>query len=235
MAATTRSEFWFSVKVAAFNAAGFLLATLVPTYLDPKLTSEKVYGVRTYPLGYWIALVGPVVFAITFLCLTRIQGWKSRCAVHTALLTIVLGLCLLNFLPMFPHLHVVGWGIYFTIVSLVVTWIKYAPIELAGIEDIGIEPQARIERVKESVALWRTLALSLAVAYLAILVPWYMGIASCRVSEFAEARDQLAIMEVSTIDLIVLSAYVLLGPIYESFNKATEVAEMLLRVKCPNA
>lgn len=162
----------FTLKIAMCNAIGFFVTSAGVTFVDARLSSGIVHGALYYPLGYWICLVAPIVFVVTLISVRRSHSWKAR-AVWPSLCLLLIGApFLLNFRPGFPHMGFCLGILLCCLVSFITSWIYYLPFEVDWIADSDIDRLLKLERIKEIVTLWRTLALSVTFGYLALLIPW---------------------------------------------------------------
>jgi hypothetical protein len=146
---------------------------------------------------------------------------------------LIFGFALLpNFRPSFPHMNVFGWTCLYALCTLISSWVHHVPAELQYVLNPSVPVQARIERVKESVNLWRTFALSLSFGYLAVLVPWVRLQWEGSFPDIGDDRQSYVLMlQICVVQTVCFSAFVVFGPIAESFRKASLAADNLLRIE----
>lgn len=74
--------------------------------------------------------------------------------------------------------------------------------------DESISIQSRIEKIKELVNLWRTIAITLGAGYLAILVPWSNYLFSNMHIFDPFEKEQLLISNGVFVEIYLLSIYI---------------------------
>lgn len=222
---------YFAIKIASFNTFGFCMATGIPTYLDPLLETIGAYGPRQYPLGFWILLIGPSIFVSNYLCLIKLTSLNFRIFLP-GLILIFVGFCsLFNFLPEFPHGSVSTWILLFSLNSIISSWIHYTPLKAEHLNDISIDPSARIEWVKETAAFWRSISISIIVSYMGLLATWFMGSWDWVFKAVGDKGEQILVGLFSASQVTLFSIYFVFGPIFESLSKTKSTADLLLRIK----
>ena len=164
------AEKQFEFKIGFFNSLGFALAVGVPTFFDPLLKSHVRFGAREYFLGPWVLLISPLVFIVTYWCIVKSSKHKYFFSWFPLAVS---GIAVLwNFRPELPHANVTLWIIYYCVASFFASWIRYTPMDFNFVCDGSIHINARIERIKESISQWRTILISIATGFLALIVPW---------------------------------------------------------------
>jgi hypothetical protein len=222
----------FEFRVAFFNALGACMAAGFSTYVDARLTTDIMWGkARHYPLGYWVMLVGPAIFLTTLPWFRKIASWKAKIWLPSIWAMFIGFLLLFNFFPTFPHVNVGGWIVMFAIASIVASWIHYAPVRFDYAGDHTISETARIERVKETVSLWRTVSITITAGYIALLVPWFAYLMTSTSKVVADPGEALLLMLMAGTEVSVFSIWVGLGTILESWRKAMSAADGLLQVR----
>jgi len=115
---------------------------------------------------------------------------------------------------------------------VVTSWIRLEPlIEENDINDMNIPWEFRVERLKESITLWRTVAVGVTLGYLALLVPFSLGLWNSSDRIVTRADEAFLLSTGSAFALTVFTIYVLVGTIYEAFRKAKVTADLLLRIR----
>ena len=161
------SETGFSIRIAVFNSLGFMYSAASVTFLDARFTSHVFYPPRTYPLGYWICLSGPVIFAFTYLCLSNCKTTYGKILSPALILVAAGALSLWNFRPEVPHLGITLATMILALTSIVSSWIRFEPIAADYLQKPDIPWELKIKKLKESITLWRTLAVGLTFGYIA--------------------------------------------------------------------
>jgi hypothetical protein len=224
------TENWFAAKIAIFNSIGFSLGAASATYVDARLTTNLEYGARHYEAGYPIAIFGGLlILASTFLAIRKVALLKLRIAMPAIVLFIIGSVSLPFFRPGFPHFAITGPVFYYSFTSFLSCFIHLLAFRSDRLA--AADFKAALERLKEYGALWRTIAVSVAIGYMAILVPicnttWAQ--ASASVTNGAQAQ---LLKTAFSINLCLFSLYVFWGVIYEAFRKANDAADLMLQIR----
>lgn len=225
------TDAFFRWKIAMFNTVGFLVHAGLTTYVDARLPNRVIYGARHYPLGYWVCLLAVPVFFAGLWGLKSKTLW-ARILVPISGIVCATAIALWNFRPEFPHLNVGFWMGLYALVSLISCWIRFSDERAAFLSADDISPTAKIERIKEMVTVWRTIALSLAIGYIAGAFQWVkMDYDLARQLIAGKTGDPLYEFQVqrliatNNVQLMLFSAYVVAGVLYESFRKSKKTAD----------
>ena len=225
---------WFAVKIATFNSIAFSLIIAYPTFLDPRLKSHLRYkGGSNHPYGYVISLLGgAITLGITLLVLSKASSWKVK-ATLPAIILAVMGLGSLPFfLPEFPHSAIFIWTIQCSFVSLLTCYVHFLPFQEDWLASANFTKSSKIERVKEYATLWRTIAGYLTVGYIAMIIPWSYFIWTLQPPTIVSDKGERFLLgEFGAMGIVGFSLYVFLGVIYESFRRAHDAADLVLRRK----
>lgn len=221
----------FILKIALLNATGFCFISGITTFIDARLTSHVAFGSRHYPLGLNICWGGLLIFIVSSVAAHRDASDRFKMLFPTFVLLIVSIASLINFLPEFPHGGITGGVMACIICGLISSYIHYYAIPCKWISDIDISTNFKIERIKEYVVLWRTVAISLGFGYLALLVPWssLIWMVSPRVAP--KPDEAFLLTQISFAQPVFVSIYVLVGPVWEAFKKAHDAADLFLNLK----
>jgi hypothetical protein len=222
---------WFDRRVAAFNAAGFALATGSVTFVDARLTSHVLFDrAREYPLGYWICGASVPILVGTLWGINRVRHWKWKIALPPLVLLVV-GLCsLANFAPEVPHMGVLLWLLGYCLVSLLAGLLHYLPESPDWLQTQRIRWQLRVERAKESATLWRTVAISTTFGYVALLIPWTNSIWKLA-PQIATKKDEVFLLSATNaMGIAFCSIYVLCAVVFVAFARARRTADLILKI-----
>lgn len=228
------SDKWFAMKIAVFNSIGFSYVTAGVTYVDARLTTHVVFGARHYHAGYAIAVIGGVlIFVITMLAILKATSWKVKAALPTMIFAIVNVVALPFFRPEFPHMGMSSWTLQLSLVCLLACAIHFVPFGTERLAARGISTQIKLERVREYANLWRTIAISLTVGYVAVIIPWSNFIWSQPMHIVKNESEAFLLIHSASIALAILSLYMLFGVVYEAFLKAHRAADLMFSIQDP--
>jgi hypothetical protein len=223
---------WFAVKIALFNLIGFSYVIASVTYVDARLTTHVVYGARHYRAGYPLAVIGGLfIFFSTMLAILKPASWKVKAALP-AMIFAVMGVMALPFFgPEFPHQGMASWTLQLSLVCLLSCLAHFIPFSTEQLTATDISAQIKIERVKEHANLWRTIAISVTVGYIAVIIPWNNFIWSQPSHIVTNASEAFLLGQGAAIALAILSLYMLFGVIYEAFLKAHHAADLMFCIR----
>jgi hypothetical protein len=218
-------------KIAAFNSIGFIIAVSIPTYLDPLLTSDVVYGPRHYTMGYWVNLFAILVFFPTYVSIIKAKvNWQKY--IFSCLFLILCGTFVLwNFKPEFPHGNVVLCVIGYSVVSVVTVWIRYTPLHMEYVENNEIAVQARIEGIKSTLNIWKTITYALIANYLTILYYWLKSFQEFNGYVVTKQEEMVLLNISSEIKAGIFLLYVVIGPLKESLYKIWGISREFFKIK----
>jgi hypothetical protein len=223
---------WFAIKTALFSSLGFSYITAGVTYVDARLTTHVVFGARYYSAGYWVGLIGGIViFGGTLLGMRKTRSWKLQAALPGTLFVIVNVIALPFFRPEFPHMGMSSWTLQLAIVCFLSCAIHFSPLQRRNLVRRRASTAIKLERVKEYANLWRTIAISLTVGYIAVIIPWSNFIWSQPIHIVTNEKEAFLLIHSASIALAVLSLYMLFGVVYEAFLKAHRAADLMFCIK----
>lgn len=229
-----RPSAWFAHRIALFNTLGYGFATGIPTYVDPLLKSHVRFGVRQYPLGFWVLLGCPVIYALT-LALLRQTRWRLPvAALSSAPLLLCSLLAIWNFAPEFPHAAMVTIIAGHAVVGVVATSIHCRDYDKRSLADHSIACQARIEIAKETIGFWRMATMSIGVACFAAAIPLVDFTQRWNARFLTDPAEQHLLNGVLMLNIGVFSLYVVVGPFYEALKKANGAIALLSEIKEAN-
>lgn len=139
-----------------------------------------------------------------------------------------------NFKPEFPHLGVslgiIGCGF----LSLFSSWIHYMPLDVAWLKD-DINPLLKLERIKELVTIWRTIAISIVFGYVSIMFTTAKFMWEVPIQIVTNKDEQFFLGSVLVAYLAFLSIYLAFVLIPEAFRKAGSAADLILQIVMKNS
>ncbi|MCX5786867.1 MAG: hypothetical protein NTX59_14385 [Elusimicrobia bacterium] len=221
------------LKIASFVSFGMGLTAWTTTYMDARI-KHIAYGTRKYPLGYWILIIAPIIFAAMYCGSVWGKSWRRKIVVAETGLIVVSGISLFNFLPEFPHGNMQAGLVFYFIASAITYWIHYAPINSDYVSDTNILDNAKIERAKESINSWRNIVTTLAAGYMVLIIGWchliLLDLPPTMVSVSSPGEMRLVIMW-PLIQLTFFSFFIIFGLLYEGIKKTEKAADVLLSIK----
>lgn len=224
----------FIIKVALFNSLCFSLIVGWVTFVDARLTTHVAFGARYYRGGHAVSFIGGLsVLVFTFFFLPRVVSWKLKATLPTIILVVALAAALPFFRPEFPHGGMTTWTLFLCLVSLVSCWIKYSPTPANWLADEDLSATIKMERIKEYANIWRTVAISITIGYIAVLIPWTSFVWNQSAFFVVDPSERILLSQFGSGLLIALSIYVLLGVVYEAFSKANDAANLMLGIRKP--
>lgn len=223
---------WFAVKIALFNSLGFSYIVAGVTYVDARLTTHVVFGARQYQAGYPLSVIGGfLIFVGTMLVILKADSWKVKAALPAVICAFVSAVALPFFRPEFPHAGMASWMLQLSLVCLLSCMVHFLPFGTEQLTARDISAQIKMERVKEHANLWRTIAISLTVAYVAVIIPWSSFIWSQPTHIVTNASEAFLLSQSASLALAILSLYMLFGLVYEAFLKANRAADLMFGIR----
>lgn len=219
----------FSWRISTSLLVGYLLATVPQCFLDPKLTSHVRYGPRSYESSWLIFPISIVVFIATLILSRSPLVRRSSLFV---VLPFSLGLIVSGplFAPEFIHGNLTFIGMLWTAIALVATWTRNAKLIDPSKDSPGSSPQAQLDYCKEQSLFWRTCALGLAGAYLALIIGFITEVRKFNATIVTDPGELFLLNQYSNVQIGLISLFVMVGPILESIIKARSAIVMLLTV-----
>jgi len=221
---------WFEFKIASFVSVGMGLTVWVTTYVDAR-TTHPLYHAREYPMGYWMLFIIPIIFATMYLGSVSNVSWHKKIVLAELGLVIVGVISLFNFLPEFPHGNMSVWLVLYGIASTIAYWIHYTPVRSDYTLQPDIVDDAKIERVKESINLWRIIVITLGAGYLGIMLQWCHLIWFEGTNTVSDPYEKHLIALFPSIELVFFTFFIIFGLLYEGIKKTEKAADVLLSIK----
>ena len=140
----------FAFRASLLQATGFVVTVAVFTHLDSTVAHSK-FGLRAYPMGYWIGLIGIGSATANYFIMTQATRWVYRITYPFFANVALSTLSLLNFSPPFPQVSMWGWFIAFALVGLVASWVRFFRLPPAKrLTNTSVPLRCRVEWIKES-------------------------------------------------------------------------------------
>lgn len=225
LAKHTKDRIAYTLWIGVWVLVGYLLATVPPQVLDPKLTTHVAFGARTYPCFPLIYPVGTALFLATLIIMVCIP--KHRFAlIAVPMLAATFG-SLFIFRPEMPHSNIVFVMTVWIAITVATVWIHDERVQ----EQDERTACVYSDYLKEQTQFWRTVTWALLASILALVVASVKEAHTSNES-FLTDRGQIFMANVySTLQLSLFCLYSLVGPIYESARKTRKTVEMMLNAK----
>ncbi len=219
----------FACRVAAFSAIGFCVTTAGITYLDASLVNSH-HGARHYPLGYSVCWLSIVLFFAVYYLIVLPRGKLLRLFLPPVAGLVCTALVLPNFAPV-PHGAVCFWMVLYAIAALTTLWVRLHPDVEKDFNNHHIDPQAKVEWIKASFDIWRSLFTGSLIAYMALVVTWVSTNSTLNAYVTRDKAELERMAGLNMAGVAVYSAFVVGGPLYELYYKMRNTAALLLTVK----
>jgi hypothetical protein len=221
----------FAIRLAFFNAIGFFASTAIVTFADARLVNGfRFQGGRQYPLGYWVCLVSVAIFYAVYQAVIRSKPGLLRLLAPSFVVIACTVAVLPNFEPL-PHGFVTPWMFLYCATTVGTLWVRYFPEDHSCLSDEEMDSRAKIEWIKESILLWRTLLTGLAIAYVGLIATWFGTAARMSETITADGAELELIGLCNLTAIAIYSAFVVGGPLYELFVRMQSAADLFLRLK----
>ncbi len=220
----------FALKISIMNSLGFAATMASTTFVDSRVSSG-IDGPRTYPFGYWPCSLAIPIFAATYLWLAKRRPLASAVSVPPLVLLIAGMICLPAYIPGFPNGNITFWIFLYSLVSGASCWFRYSLSPPWYLHNPQIPEYLQLERIKESVNLWRTISISVTLGYIALLIPWTNFIWDFAWKTVKVPREAILVGNYPAMELATFSLYFLIAIIYEGFRRSTVTADFMLQIQ----
>jgi hypothetical protein len=153
--------------ISSWNAIVYCVIVAIPTIVDP-LHARPPYGDPNYPWGWLVLVPAVLVFGITYL-VTNFAERKYTGNATTIALISVSSLIVISYLTLFnfgPYHNQILFGpLAFGFVIVSGIYIHYYNVDVNYLEEHGIDPLNRIERLKLEHEAWFRILLYLSSLY----------------------------------------------------------------------
>ena len=224
----------FRWKVAVFSGITFLLAGITPLIIDPKLVHHVRYGARNYPEScfYGLAIFSFLVFIFTFLLFSKVNYKKRVWLATTPIWAFSLPMFWM-LRPELPHMGFLNPLLISSFLFTITVGVRYQQIKVNNLDSPDILPQAKIERVKEEIAFWRTGFLALLGGYLALVITWFNSIRLYNIDVTPDEGEEFLLNTNGIILVCIQSAWFFFCVLPELINKTREALKLLEKI--PNS
>ncbi len=220
----------FCAKIAVANMLGYLVATIPPIIIDPKLIHHVRYGARHYPIGWWVLPISIVVGIATYAVMALVREQK-RTIWNSIPLLLATGCSLPFFRPEFPHMTVLTATVFTFLLSIAATWIRYAPLKTERAHDPGLARDMRVKWVEGQSLFWRGATVAILAIFLTAINSWFRSMLDAD-RAFDTIPGELVLL---THLVIVLTSFgtswFILGPLIEAVRKCKQANDLLLAIK----
>lgn len=226
---TTSLDPRLALKVATFDAIGMANAIVVPMIVDPLLKTQVQYGARVYPVGrWWLLLLCPVLFAITYACL---RTFRSSFAISMSawvfLMATGLIVAFVGFRPETPHMWVVESTFAYSALAFCAVMPRLASGQQSYLADQSLPLTLRVERLRATITFWQLIAIGGTLAYLVFAYIDLSTVWNTIHTLVPNAAEQVLLENASLCSIFVYSALVVIGPLKEAFQVTFELTSLL--------
>lgn len=204
----------FPIIISGLYLIIFGIFTGSATRIDSNYV-HAVYGIRSYPLGYYVILLGIPIFLIIYIINKR----RNLSSFHKAILTFfsflmyVIIVNYVNFQPEFPHMSLMGLLLISNLINSLIIFVHNTEIKI--INDELICPLAKIEKIKLKHNMWSTMLTTTIISSAAFAYTSYSNFPNwARMISQSEAARVL-IIQSFIVDLVIIGflALILLSEI----------------------
>ncbi len=218
----------FIAMIVFFNSLMFALVVTLDTHTS-RLHSAMVSQLAMARFGYWIVLALIPVVASNCLVLLRCR----RTFVVTVLPCALTGACglvvsVIQFGNPVYHIPQMLAFALFPVPGLVATLIRLHPVKADRIYDCNVPLSARIEWIRQVTGLWTTAAVSGLVGFFGFAYFWFQFMCSRSRATFDGVGNQALVDGLYGLELVALTAYVVVGPFRESISRGQQTSTLLL-------
>lgn len=220
----------FATKISTFNTLGLALGIGFTSFLDPQLTTHVRYHARSYQWG-WFFIPVVLVGALTYPAMrqARGRGWYS--VLSFGPLAIIGFFCSFWFPPESPHMGVLSFVVGYCLLSFVTTWLRLCRPEAGYINEEGVPLAIRLERLKATITLWQTIAMSGTMGYIALVIAWIAFVWKLTSYIVTNAAEQFLLGQAFFAEVAIFSLLVIIGPLAEAFGAVRASIAQLTEIR----
>ena len=218
----------FRLKVGVANGFSFAIGGISPLILDPKIHNVR-YGLREYPAWAWFAM--PALAVCWGLSTYFLLGLKRLRLTLTSVCLVLF--CIppsIILLPEIPHLGFVSeiWVTFFF--TFFAIWVHFQPISKKFLTDSNLLPEAKLERAKAEINLWRTIYITVLGGYLALLVGWFNSFRAFNENVTSIPEERFLLNISGTIWVICSSIWFVVGVLGETYRQIRRSMDLLEKI-----
>lgn len=233
----------FALRIAIFNAVAYILLVSIVTYGDSHI-NHIVYGVRNYPLQYYVAIPSIIIFISTYKFNAKskvsfdllkidckLDKNKKPFITFFALIIPIFLMLWINFRPEFPHMCIFQFSLGYALVIALTVHAHNYNINFDFITaDLG--DNIKIERLKLEYETWFRLIAAVVTAYCLINLYIFSQLIGL-VEQITLNRDeQLLTMRIVGF-FIYLGAFFSFFWIVELIKKSQLIKDQLINISRP--
>jgi len=209
---------------------GYILQIVGPIFIDPLLTTNVLYGVRTYP---YVILTIPI-FLILVSAEYAILNWAERTKdLYWTLVpySVAFALTLPLFVPGFPHANVTFIYVCGLVISALAIAIQQN-IEGLRLDQSALQTGGRqlVDYLKEALSLSKQIMVALLAGYAGLVITFYSRMIALNGITVSNA-DEVLLMSMNTgFHFGWISVYFLIGPVYCTFRTTIQLLSQLKTV-----
>jgi hypothetical protein len=213
---TVSQERATAVRIACITAAGFLFSTVGPTYMDPRLKSHVVWGARSYPLGYAIAVFVPIFFFVTYFSMRKFG------TMYTMLAWLPFAVLMFPFLwyfkPEFPHAGVLFGIVGYAFLAFLTAFLENAVMIPPEVAHKAVPRRAKIRRLEEAIKDWRAILFISATTYVVVIIYWLQMLWQVAGIIVTDPAEKFLFGNAMVASVLYFSLFVVTGPIWSLFK-----------------
>ena len=229
--ATPQGQSLFYLKIASFNAIGFIGLISAAIYLDPRLASQVQFGARSYPHAQWFYLLFPVILGATYFSLSKLGSLNAKLICSWLPIAIVGPSTAFLFPPERPHFGILSGSFAIVMVSFITAWLHLTQDDLSYLQNKDLPFESRLERLKASATFWQQISIYSSAGYMAFVVTWIYVLWQLAPYIVIDRRDIFLLNSVAAFEVLIFTVFVILGPLKEAFQRAFFLTSMLSTVK----
>ncbi len=224
-------DYAFCIRAAIAMSVIYCGSAVIPVIVDPLLKHHVIYPNRQYAsYVIWSVLsLSLIVMLSTYsvLALTKPERRFWIVCIPTLLFAPPI-LWLLR--PEVPHKFFISYTALGIMLTVIATWIRYSPVRVNYLSARDILPQAKIERVKEELGLWRNGLLYGLAGFLTMIFAWFHRLDECSNMATPDPAERMLIDGGGNAMIVLVCFWFLFGVLAEIVRKCRQTVELLERI-----
>jgi len=218
----------FAWRMAIAMLLGYLLATIPQVILDPLLFSHVAFHDRHYPQAWLVAPIAISVLITTFLAACRER--KHRTVIVMLPFTVACVLSIPIFTPELPHGNLTFVFVVWLVLGMSTMWLHDLSLNNPADRVPLPAESVQIEYIKEQLAIWKACTFGIVALYLGLLVTTLKELHAFN-HDIVEDKAEIFLLDIyNNFQVMMLSLFVLVGPLYEASMKVIAANGFLLSV-----